>query len=214
MPGPGRAFFCQPLVVCTPQALLLYEPSAFPWSSPFYTSGTITASHMQFPPHLTEQENHNLPHSPLQATSPFSPSYTSGTITASHIQFPPHLTEQENHNLPHSPLQTTPPLFPILHIRREIALPHTFPSSSVTSGQSHSAKAKRGASRPSSSAQRFALAAGGRSFRRRCANRSALRTDWGKIATDAQIGPLCARTGEKLQPVRRKGVFAHGLLLQ
>ena len=85
-------------------------------------------------------------------------------------------------------------VFPILHIRREIALPHTFPSSSVTSGQSHSAKAKRGASRPSSSAPRFALAAGGRSFRRRCANRSALRTDWGKIATGAQKGRFCAPT--------------------
>ena len=82
---------------------------------------------MQFPPHLTEQENHTLPHSPLQATSPFSPSYTSGTITASHIQFPPHLTEQENHNLPHSPLQTTSPLFPILHIRKSPNCP-TLPS--------------------------------------------------------------------------------------
>ena len=127
MPGPGRAFFCQPLVVCTPQALLLYELSVY----------TMQFAGRQLPA--------------LRS-------------------------------------------IPMCRIRSKITLPHTFTSSSVTSGQSHSAKAKRRASRPSSSAPRFALAAGGRSFRRRCANRSALRTDWGKIATGAQKGRFCAPT--------------------
>ena len=58
----------------------------------------------------------------------------------------------------------------------------------------HTQKQSAERTAPSSSAQRFALAAGGRLFRRRCANRSALRTDWGKIATGAQKGRFCAPT--------------------
>ena len=52
----------------------------------------------------------------------------------------------------------------------------------------HTQKQSAERTAPSSSAQRFALAAGGRLFRRRCANRSALRTGWGKIAFGAQNG--------------------------
>ena len=52
----------------------------------------------------------------------------------------------------------------------------------------HTQKQSAERAAPSSSAQRFAFAAGGRLFRRRCANRSALRTGWGKIAFGAQNG--------------------------
>ena len=55
---------------------------------------------------------------------------------------------------------------------------------------------------------------GGRLFRRRCANRSDLRTDWGKIAFGAQESRFCAPTCKKMHSVRRKAVFAHGLLPQ
>ena len=134
MPGPGRAFLLS-TPVCTPETLLLYEPPAFPWSSPFYTSGTITASHMQFPPHLTEQENHNLPHSPLQTTSPLFPilhiRHDNGlphTIPSSsdrtgkpqptpqpspdHIPPFPHPTHQEITKLPYTALYATSPFSP------------------------------------------------------------------------------------------------------
>ena len=58
------------------------------------TSGAKTPSHTHFPPHPTHQENRTLPHSPLQATSPFSSSYTSGAKSPFHTHFPPHPTHQ------------------------------------------------------------------------------------------------------------------------
>ena len=45
-----------------------------------------------------------------------------------------------------------------------------------------------------------------------CAGRAILRTNREKTAIRAQEGRFCARTADKSSSVRRKGVFAHGLL--
>ncbi len=59
------------------------------------TSGAKTASRALFPPHVSHQENHNLPYTALCGTFPFSSSITSGAKSVSHALFPPHVSHQE-----------------------------------------------------------------------------------------------------------------------
>ena len=76
------------------------------------TSGAKTASHALFPPHVSHQENHNLPYTALCGTFPFSSSITSGAKSVSHALFPPHVSHQE------MKAQKTPPEIALEDFRR------------------------------------------------------------------------------------------------
>ena len=76
------------------------------------TSGAKSASHAIFPPHVSHQENHNLPYTALCGTFLISRCVTSGAKSASHALFPPHVSHQE------MKAQKTPPEIALEDFRR------------------------------------------------------------------------------------------------
>ena len=59
------------------------------------TSGRKTPSQTLLSPYVSHLETADLPHSPLQATSPFFRCVISGANTALHTVFPPEVSHQE-----------------------------------------------------------------------------------------------------------------------
>ena len=107
MPGPGRAFFCQPLVVCTPQALLLYELSVY----------TMQFAGRQLP------ALRSIPMCHIRSKITLPHTFTSSSTTSGKPQPAP------------QPSPGHIPIFPILHIRHDNGLPHTILSSSDRTGK-------------------------------------------------------------------------------
>ena len=71
------------------------------------TSGRKTPSQTLLSPYVSHLETADLPHSPLQATFPFSRCVTSGANTALHTVFPPEVSHQENPRRSHTALYGT-----------------------------------------------------------------------------------------------------------
>ena len=91
------------------------------------TSGRKTPSQTLLSPYVSHLETADLPHSPLQATSPFFRCVTSGTNTPLHAVIPPHLLHRETSNLLQSPLQATFPFFRCVISGANTALHTVFP---------------------------------------------------------------------------------------
>ena len=107
MPGPGRAFFCQPLVVCTPETLLLYELSVY----------TMQFAGRQLP------ALRSIPMCHIRSKNALPRTFPSSSTTSGKPQPAPQPSLR--HIL----------VFPILHIRHDNGLPHTIPSSSDRTGK-------------------------------------------------------------------------------
>ena len=71
------------------------------------TSGRKTPSQTLLSPYVSHLETADLPHSPLQATSPFFRCVTSGANTPLHTVFPPEVSHQENPRRSHTALYGT-----------------------------------------------------------------------------------------------------------